>query len=588
MTPARRTDEERAAAAEALRALEVRARSSLAIHNQLVLRHSKRPTEPIVNAPIHDMMCEIVERPISEETRRIVIMTSPECGKTEQITIGGMPWLIGRDPAGFRGFVGSATGKNAKRFVRKIRLVIESPRYQRIFPDVRPGHPWTDDEGFTIDRSVFLGGEVGAKEVTVDFAGADGDVNGFRYTRAFLDDILGWKNTRTQTQSDKVLDWIIGQLETRMDADGQIVMATNAWEPYDAAHRLVREFGWTLVRVPVRDPLTGASRWPEVWDAKRMSRVPKPKQKRVLDCIADGKTLNIVSPDAIERAMRLGRGMRPMPRWSGELEDGQYLVCGVDPNHKKTKKSNLSAFFIALVSPPRPGDEEGIPHKQVLWVEAEIMNGPEVRARCIEINQRFPGIRFVVEDVGAQVWLVDDLRLREAAIDVRAYTTGTVKHDPNLGVHAIALEFELGYWSVPCVEDDGGVLRCEDEVEAWLDELRYPTPNHTGDRVMASWLGCIVGPRIVFAYQADAVPLGVDAYYAAMEAEDAARFEAEIAAADPDRREAMRRDALVASFLRRQMDASMQSMGMPRARDHLAGLDDDALAVYNELYGDDD
>jgi len=95
---------------------------------------------------------------------------------------------------------------------------------------------------------------------------------------------------------------------------------------------------------------------------------------------------------------------------------------------------------------------------------------------------------YVVNDLvvhNAQEFLIQFALENNAALLVRAHTTGRNKVHPEHGVAALFVEIENGAWLIP--NDSNG--NCDPAVQEWIDSCRNykPPPVHTPDVLMACW-----------------------------------------------------------------------------------------------------
>jgi hypothetical protein len=472
------------------------ARHVPAVFNEHVLE-DEGTGQRIQNAELHMEWFDWIQ-----EFDRLIIMTSPESGKSQQITVGYSLWRIGRDPFGERVFIGSKTQPIARKFLGPMRAYVDSrtrasERYRQVFPNVKPGRPWADD-GFNVNRLDSM-----AKDLSVEVAGACGNILGARFTLAILDDLIDQENTRTEYRADQVTAWITQTLEGRMLAGGKIILLCNAWEHYDSAHKLAEEHGWALKRSPIRDPVTKRTKWPERWPQERCDSYPPASAPRHLDLVTRAPGERRFGEAWIQSCMALGRGLTTVEQLP-KMPEGCWTATAVDLATRKTKQSDLTVLFTALIGPASVFGIEGLNHDlpliRPLRILAARMTSPEIKAAIIDTHARF-GCRFIVEDNGAQIYIVQDLHLDRADIRVEPWGTTSAKWHPEFGVEGIATELSMQAWVIPSLMGERGVLECEPEVEAWIQEMRhYSRHAHTGDRLMASWI-LREGVRRVFSHE---------------------------------------------------------------------------------------
>lgn len=501
----------RSAAWTALPGCYVLAREDPAIFCELVLRDETTGK----SIEVADFQYEWHEALLEHD--RVVIMTSPESGKSQQITIGWFLWLLGRDPKHFRGCFASKTQPNSAKFSSiAMRYIAQSKDYARVFPGIRPGPLWSTDR-FTVARDG-AGVMDYAKDPTAQTCGAEGSILGSRLSFAPCDDMIDAENTRTEARSDKVVFWIMNQLDDRMmkrrgdgsGSNGKIVFVCNAWEEYDAGNKLAREHGWHLCKTPIALPETatpehpyGLTRWPAVWPQERIDAHPPATVARKVHCIARTPGEQRFHPAWIERCKELGKGLT-LVRELSAMPRGCFTVCGVDLATRKHKKSDRTVFFVAMAGSAEAFGLEGrVDHPlkliRPLWIHAARMTSPEIKGMVAALYERY-GCQFLVEDAAAQIYITQDLHLERPDIRVEPFTTTATKWHPDYGVEGIATELSMGAWVLPSFVGASGILECEPELQSWIGEmLAYDPAAHTGDALMASWF-MREGVRRFFTY----------------------------------------------------------------------------------------
>jgi hypothetical protein len=504
------------AARAARRASAELARKDASSFCNFVLR-DERTGNRIRQAPMHHRWHQLIDA-----YPRLVVWAHVDAGKTNQITIGRSLWELGRDP-NKRIAIVSKTSDLAKKIVRACGQYIDrqdgdDPLHE-VFPALRPNRdpalPWTS-QALTVQRDII------AKDPSIQACGNYGNIHGARIDLLILDDILDFENTRTATPREHLWQWIRGTLFGRLTENARVIFIANAWHPDDAAHRLSREPRFSGFKFPVIDG-KGELTWPEHWsheriDASRDDMGPleyarallcqardddnaRFKQEYVDRCVANGRGRRLTSstpdlwralweegelPDVAEEDVlaadarwRLGHPVGPPPGWS--------LYTGVDLAVQKHAAADMTVLFTIAISPTG--------QRRVCEVLAGRWNAPEILTKVSDVYRRW-GSRFIVENVGAQHYIVDLVRDR-TAIPVTPFTTGRQKAHPEFGVESLAAEFAGGKWVIPSGPD--GTSRGKD-VDAWIVQMvNYDPTAHTGDYLMAAWFareGARAGERL--------------------------------------------------------------------------------------------
>ena len=488
------SDEEfsRSAKLAAVRALQLRAhlaKNDPSVFSAYVLR-DERNGQPIHQAPLHRAWHELLS-----SHPRLLMWSHVEGGKTTQVAVGRTLWELGRDPS-LRVCVVSNTTELAMKITRQIAQYIErSPELRHVFPHLKPTDdpalPWKA-KALTIART-----GMGSKDPSIQATGVHGNVLGSRIDLLILDDVLDYENTSTPGPREDVWRWVKSTLMSRLTEGARVWIIGNAWHPDDLMHRMEREPGFVAKRFPVLDT-QGVCTWPERWSPERIRQARADlgplEYARQLLCQARDDTSARFKREWVEGCLAVGQG-KPWCETAEALADSLGLhvegaesaealwrlggfpgqvIHGVDLAVQKHDAADKTVIFSILVH------EDGL--RQVLSIRSGRWAGPEIIAQVEDTFERLGGT-FVVENNAAQNYIVQFLQAG-SAIPIMPFTTGRNKAHPEFGVEGLAAELAACKWLLP---NEGGKMH--DELSGWVQELLYYDPReHTGDRVMASWL----------------------------------------------------------------------------------------------------
>ena len=466
----------------------IHALASLAHQNpytfcEFVLK-DERSGKRIVNGEMHEVWHKFIT-----DNDRVVIWASVESGKTQQVTIGRTLWELGHDPSK-RCLVVSKSKNQAEKFIRPMRHYIENSQELRlVFPEMRPGKRWTDG-AFDVAAK---GGA--AKDFSVECSGLDGNILGARYDFVVIDDLLDWETTRTRYQREKVLSWLRTTVFGRLTAEAKVIFLANAWEKDDAAHVFAKE-GWGSMRSPLINWDTGELAWSKQWSRERIEKYKKSNPAefdRQIMCMPRKPGEQRFREEWLSNCLERGRG-RTLVYELEEMPKGYRTVTGVDLGIGVKDHHDETAICTLLISPYR--------EREILWIEAGRWSAPEIVKRVLEQHRRYGSVIFV-ENNAAQDFLVQFARLEGDNVPIRRFTTGRNKWHPSYGVEGIAAEMSAGKWIIPSGKGDW----LEDDVQKWVDEMRYFDPgSHTGDRLMASWIAREGARRDEGVHRVDFIP----------------------------------------------------------------------------------
>jgi predicted phage terminase large subunit-like protein len=162
---------------------------------------------------------------------RIAVSMAPRMGKSQMISIYYPAWYLGRHPD-HKVIVASHTSDLAVVMARKVRNLIQSPEYARIFPktkiaaDAKAAQQWNTTAGgeyFAIGVGGALAGR-GAHLIIADDPLSEQDI----------------KSGNT-TSLDGVYEWFSAGLRTRLMPDGKICVLHTRWHQRDLIGRLLKD-----------------------------------------------------------------------------------------------------------------------------------------------------------------------------------------------------------------------------------------------------------------------------------------------------------------------------------------------------------
>lgn len=175
-----------------------------------------------------------------------------------------------------------------------------------------------------------------------------------------------------------------------------------------------------------------------------------------------------------------------------EYRGSNFTVTGVDLAIGEDEKHDYTAFFTFEIIPQIVVTTDKGPRtirnaRKILDVEFGRYAGRTIVDKLIDKVRRYQS--FVrVETNAAQDFIRQWVLDVDIAIPVKAHTTGKNKTQRIIGVEGLFIELESGAWLIPC---DPVTRAVPEAVRRWIDECLYyqPPPAHTGDLLMASWLG---------------------------------------------------------------------------------------------------
>lgn len=431
-------------------------------------------------SPVHEAMQAAVS-----SHDRCLVFAHVECGKSSQLSVYRVLWELGRNP-NLRCAIFSETVSQSRKLAAQIKALIEtSAALHEVFPHLRPGDRWTDTS-FNVQRTIK------SRDYSIRCLSLETKFLGSRFDLVVLDDILSHENTRTPEQRAGVERWYRANVVGRLTRNARVIAVGTPWHPEDLYHTFQRSERWVHKTFPVIDPRTGKLNWPERWPKQRIeekvAELGPLEAARQLHCQARADDDARFRREWIEWCMERGEG-RALPISLGSVPSGYFTVTGVDLGTRQHAKADLTVLFTLCVHPDRA--------REVLEVQAGRWSAPDIIKRIRDVHRRYQSTIFV-ESNAAQDFLRQFMATKASKIPVKPFETNTIKHHPVLGVEGLAIWLHDRRWIIPSVRQPDQSLRTEREIAAWIDEMLFYNPlNHTGDRLMASWIAHEGANRLV-------------------------------------------------------------------------------------------
>ena len=162
---------------------------------------------------------------------RIAVSMAPRMGKSQMISIYYPAWYLGRHPD-HKVIVASHAADLAVVMARKVRNLIQSPEYARIFPNTKIA----SDAKAAAQWNTTQGGEYFA-------IGVGGALAGRGAHLIIADDPLSEQDIKAgNTNSlDTAYEWFSAGLRTRLMPDGKICVLHTRWHQRDLIGRLLKD-----------------------------------------------------------------------------------------------------------------------------------------------------------------------------------------------------------------------------------------------------------------------------------------------------------------------------------------------------------
>ena len=220
-----------------------------------------------INGAHHKVMAKKFEDIANGKIKRLIINMPPRHTKSEFASYMLPAWFLGRFP-NKKIIQCSNTAELAVGFGRKVRNLVGSEQYAKVFPDVslrsdsKAAGRWStsgDGEYFAIG----VGGTVTGK-------GAD---------LLIIDDPHSEQEAAIASTNpevyDKVYEWYSSGPRQRLQPGGAIIVVMTRWAKKDLTGRIIKSSiekdgdTWETIDFPAILP-SGRALWPEFWDLKEL------------------------------------------------------------------------------------------------------------------------------------------------------------------------------------------------------------------------------------------------------------------------------------------------------------------------------
>jgi hypothetical protein len=354
--------------------------------------------------------------------------------------------------------------------------IVQSPDLHAVFPDLRMQSKIWSPQQFTVKRTSL------ATDPSLTAFGLHSSQLGARYDLIILDDVLDYDNTRTENTRKSTIDWVMSVLMGRLDVGGRVIMIGNAWHPEDLLHTLEKQANWASFRFPILD-LHGRSTWPDRFpldliEAKKVEFGPREFARQFM-CQARSDLESRFRQDWFDAAIVAGREIPIVTEWPS-VPTNCMTVTSLDLGVKRHAGAGLTVLSTSAFY------EDG--KATLLDVESGRWPMSGIIAKAKAKHHAFKST-IVVEDNGAQDFLVQQMRDDAPHIPIRNHTTGKNKHHPVYGVEGLAPEFARGDWTIPSLLPNGQQGIGPEVAHLLQDMLYYDPGAHMPDRLSAFWIG---------------------------------------------------------------------------------------------------
>lgn len=397
----------------------------------------------------HALMAKKFEEIAEGKLKRLIINMPPRHTKSEFASNMLPAWFLGKFPDK-KVIQTSNTADLAVGFGRKVRNLVDSEQYSKIFPNV------------ALRADSKAAGRWATNHNGDYFAiGVGGTVTGKGADLLIIDDPHSEQEARLAqgdpTVFDNVYEWYTSGPRQRLQPGGAIIIVMTRWSDKDLTGRVLKSDNtdWELIELPAIMP-SGSPLWPEFWSLSELEalkeELPPYKWNAQYQQKPTGEEGAIVKRDWWRR-------------WQSERPPRcEYIIQSWDTAFTKSQRADYSACTTWGVF-YRDENEQDV---NIILLDAfkEKMEFPELKARAKEMYDEWEPDSCIIEAKAAGAPLIQELR--RIGVYVQDYTPSR-GNDKFVRLNSVTDLFSSGKVWAP-------ETRWADEV---IEELaRFPNAEH--------------------------------------------------------------------------------------------------------------
>jgi predicted phage terminase large subunit-like protein len=199
----------------------------------------------------HTLIAQKCQDLLDDRIRKLMVFVPPQHGKSEIVSRQFPAWALGKNPdlkiAGC-----SYSSDLAGQFSRSIQRTIDSPGYVSLFPEtcLSGNNIRTVVRGYLRNVDIF---EIVGHRGFYRAVGVCGGLTGTPVDIAIIDDpVKDFIEAFSVTYRERVWDWYVNVLLTRLHNDSKQIFIMTRWHDDDLAGRIIKHDGseWDIVRIP--------------------------------------------------------------------------------------------------------------------------------------------------------------------------------------------------------------------------------------------------------------------------------------------------------------------------------------------------
>jgi predicted phage terminase large subunit-like protein len=378
----------------------------------------------------HRKMSQTFNRVARGELKRVIINMGPRHSKSEMSSYMLPSWLLGLKPD-LKIIQATHTGELAVRFGRKIRDLVDTEDYKKVFPDVS----LRADSKAAGRWETAKGGEYFA-------AGVGGAITGRGADVLIIDDPHSEQDAMSETAMESAYEWYTSGPRQRLQPGGTIILVMTRWSKKDLTGQLIKAQAldpkadqWEVIEFPAIMP-SGNPCWPEFWKIEELEgvRASLPHAKWAAQWMQE--------PTGGEGAIIKREWIRFWEQTTPPVPE--YIIQSYDTAFSKSEKADFSAITTWGVF--RNESESG--NYQIILLDSvkDRLDFPELKKVAYESYIHWEPDSVIIEAKASGMPLTQELRAM--GIPVQNYTP-TRGNDKIARTNAVAPIFESGLVWIP-------------------------------------------------------------------------------------------------------------------------------------------
>ena len=375
----------------------------------------------------HRVFAQKLQDVADGKLKRLIVNMPPRHTKSEFASYHFPAWLVGRNPK-LKIIQTTHTGELAMNFGRKMRNLIDSAEYRKIFPeaalapDSKSAGRWTTTQG----------GEYFA-------AGVGGAITGRGADLLIIDDPHSEQDALSDAAMENAYEWYTSGPRQRLQPGGSIVIVMTRWSERDLTAKVLKQQAhdpkadqWEVIEFPAIMEIDEKPKplWPEFWKLEELEGVRASLSAQKWSA----QWLQKPTSDSISIIKRSW-----WKQWEREAVPGlEYIIQSYDTAFLKKEYSDYSAITTWGVFYP---DEDSGPNLILLDSRKGRYEFPDLKREALKSYHYWEPDIVIIEAKASGTPLTQELRAM--GIPVMNFSPGKGQ-DKHARVNAVAPLFESG------------------------------------------------------------------------------------------------------------------------------------------------